>query len=149
LSLFATGQGESLYEAHGEEDFTDLIEKIARAVVQRQLTVPAIILLESIKPLSFLGNQILIFANPVVSLIVQSKEYYRFVRMIEERENIEKLTVAIENENARDAEEKNAARVSKKKRRQSFRSRSRRQKDSMEEKGDPIGRHGDHQDTGD
>ena len=115
MSLFATGQGESLYEEHGEEDFTDLIEKIARAVVQRQLAVPAIILLESIKPLSFLGNQILIFANPVVSLIVQSKDYYRFVRMIEDRENIEKLTVAIENENARDAEERFTAKALKNK----------------------------------
>ncbi len=150
MSLYATGQGESLYEDHGEEDFTDLIEKIARAVVQRQLTVPAIILLESIKPLSFLGNQILIFANPVVSLIVQSKDYYRFVRMIENRENIEKLTVAIENENARDAGERNASKALKKKKsRRSFLSRFRRQKDPTEEKGDPIGRLGDHQDTGD
>lgn len=93
-----------LVDLGGEEDYSELIGKISKIIVQRQLTVPAIIFLESIKPLSFLGNQLLIFANPVVSLVVQSGNYYKFVRMIEDRENIEKLTLAIEEENARDAQ---------------------------------------------
>jgi len=93
-----------LVDLEGNEDYSDLIESIARKVVERQLTVPAIIFLESIKPLSFIGNQLLIFANPVISLIVTSGNYYKFVRMIEDRENIEKLTLAIEEENARDAQ---------------------------------------------
>jgi hypothetical protein len=152
LSLYATGPGESLYEDHGEEDFTDLIDRVAKAIVSRQLTVPAIIFLESIKPLSFLGNQLLIFANPVVSLVVQSKDYYRFVRMIEDRENIEKLTVAIENENARDAEERRAARatIDKGNKKKGFFGRLfGRRKAPASGKGEPIGRQGDHQDTGD
>ncbi len=90
-----------LVDLEGEEDYTDFMNDIAREIVQRQLTVPAIIFLETIKPLSFLGNQLLIFANPVVSLVVRTKNYYKFVRMIENRENVEKLTVAIEEENAR------------------------------------------------
>ncbi|MCD4702059.1 MAG: hypothetical protein K8S24_09415 [Candidatus Aegiribacteria sp.] len=89
-----------ILDIDGEEDFSEFMSKIAKEIVQRQLTVPAIIFLESIKPLSFLGNQLLIFANPVVSLVVQSGNYYKFVRMIEDRENIEKLTIAIEEENA-------------------------------------------------
>lgn len=76
------------------------MKKIAKEIVQRQLTVPAIIFLETIKPLSFLGNQLLIFANPIVSLVVRTGNYYKFVRMIEDRENVEKLTVVIEEENA-------------------------------------------------
>jgi hypothetical protein len=139
--LYATGPGESLYEDNGEEDFTDLIERIARAVVRRQMTVPVIMLLESVKPLSFLGNQLLIFANPVVSLVVQSKDYYRFVRMIEDRDNIEKLTLAIESENARDQEARKAGRaLERKKKKRSFWSRLRRREESTSEKGDPIGR---------
>ena len=151
MSLFATGPGESLYEDHGEEDYTDLIEKIAKAVVSRQLTVPAIILLESVKPLSFLGNQLLIFANPVVSLIVQSKDYYRFVKMSEERENLEKLIVAIEDENARDDQRRKARTVAQRKNKRSFWSRIRpgKQPDRETLKGDGIGQHGHHQDSGD
>lgn len=93
-----------LIDLEGTEDYSDLMKKIAKGIVQRQLTVPAIIFLESIKPLSFLGNQMLIFANPVVSLVVQSGDYYKFIRMIENRENIEKLTIMIEEENARDVQ---------------------------------------------
>lgn len=93
-----------LIDLEGTEDYSDLMEKIAKSIVQRQLTVPAIIFLESIKPLSFLGNQMLIFANPVVSLVVQSGNYYKFIRMIENRENIEKLTIMIEEENALDVQ---------------------------------------------
>jgi len=150
LSLFATGPGESLYENQEDEDYTDLIEKIAKAVVQRQLTVPVIILLESVKPLSFLGNQLLIFANPVVSLIIQSKNYYRFVRMSEERENLEKLILAIEEENARDDQRRKARKAAQRKNKRSFWSRIRLRRSGRETlKGDGIDQHGDHQDSGD
>jgi len=95
---------QDIIDVEGSEDYSDFMRSIAREIVQRQLTVPAIIFLESIKPLSFLGNQLLIFANPVVSLVVRTGNYYKFVRMIEDRENVEKLTVAIEEENAKEVE---------------------------------------------
>ncbi|GEM_PF-205342 len=143
----------SLTDVDGTEDFTSLIDKLAKGIVQRQLTVPAIIFLESIKPLSFLGNQLLIFANPVVSLVVSSGEYYRFVRMIEDRENIEKLTLAIEEENARDAtlkREQKASRKALRKERGSLWSRLFRGRGSVNKKEvDGGGQQGDHQDTGD
>jgi len=108
------------------------MSKIANEIVQRQLTVPAIIFLETIKPLSFLGNQVLIFANPIVSLIVQSGNYYKFVRMLEDRENIEKLTIAIEEENALEVQRRSElaeARRKGKQDRRSFWSRFRRKSD--------------------
>ena len=106
--------------------------KIAKEIVQRQLTVPAIIFLETIKPLSFLGNQALIFANPIVSLVVHSGNYYKFVRMLEDRENIEKLTVAIEDENALEVQRRSElaeAHRKEKQDRRSFWSRFRRKSD--------------------
>jgi len=123
---------QDLVDIDGEEDFSEFMSKIAKEIVQRQLTVPAIIFLETIKPLSFLGNQALIFANPVVSLVVQSGNYYKFVRMLEDRDNIEKLTVVIEEENALEAQHrselKEAHRMEKKDRK-SFWSRFRRKSD--------------------
>ncbi|MCK4806609.1 MAG: hypothetical protein KAT09_03135 [Candidatus Aegiribacteria sp.] len=121
-----------LIDIDGEEDYSEFMSKIAKEIVQRQLTVPAIIFLESIKPLSFLGNQILIFANPVVSLVVQSGNYYKFVRMLEDRENIEKLTVAIEEENALEVQRRSELKESHRKEKQdrkSFWSRFRRKSD--------------------
>ncbi|MBD3294021.1 hypothetical protein GF394_00875 [Candidatus Fermentibacteria bacterium] len=105
-----------LIDTDGQEDYTEFMHKIAKEIVQRQLTVPAIIFLETIKPLSFLGNQLLIFANPVVSLVVRTGNYYKFVRMIEHRENVEKLTVAIEEENAREIQRKAKLKEEKKRR---------------------------------
>jgi hypothetical protein len=94
--------------------------RIARAVVERQMTVPAIMLLESVKPLSFLGNQLLIFLDPIVSLVVTSRDYYAFVRMLDDRENLEKLLVAIEEENARIDALRKAEKASRPKRRGLF-----------------------------
>ncbi len=95
----------------------------------RELTVPAIVFLESVKPLSFLGNQFLVFLNPMVSLVVESGEYYRFVRMLEDRENVEKLLKAIEDENARESERRSLERLSRPRRvgilKRIFRGRSR------------------------
>ncbi|MCK4504547.1 MAG: hypothetical protein KAW14_02930 [Candidatus Aegiribacteria sp.] len=127
-----------LIDLEGNEDYSELMEKIAKGIVQRQLTVPAIIFLESIKPLSFLGNQMLIFANPVISLVVQSGNYYKFIRMIENRENIEKLTIMIEEENARDIQSRRDLKETRRKEKRSgktFWSRLiRRSKESIEKK---------------
>ncbi len=123
---------QDLIDIDGEEDFSEFMSKIAKEIVQRQLTVPAIIFLESIKPLSFLGNQLLIFANPVVSLVVRTGNYYKFVRMIEDRENIEKLTLAIEAENALEVQhrkEQKETHRKEKQNRKSFWSRFRRKSD--------------------
>ncbi|MCK5065141.1 MAG: hypothetical protein KAQ97_07660 [Candidatus Fermentibacteraceae bacterium] len=108
-----------LIDLEGTEDYSELMEKIANGIVQRQLTVPAIIFFESIKPLSFLGNQLLIFANPVVSLVVQSGNYYKFIRMIENRENIEKLTLMIEEVNARDVQDRRELKETRRKEKRS------------------------------
>jgi hypothetical protein len=100
LSLFGPGLDPEDFKSDTPEEYDELAKKIAKKIVERDLAVPAIIFLESIKPVSFLGSQMLVFANPVISLIVQSGDYYRFIRMVEDRENIEKITVAIEEENA-------------------------------------------------
>ena len=123
---------QDLIDIDGSEDYSEFMGMIAKEIVQRQLTVPAIIFLETIKPLSFLGNQVLIFANPIVSLVVQSGNYYKFVRMLEDRENIEKLTIAIEEENALEVQrrsEQKAAHRKEKKDKKSFWSRFRRKSD--------------------
>ena len=120
MSLFGPGLDPKDYMADTEENYDDLAKKIAKKIVERELTVPAIIFLESIKPVSFLGSQMLVFANPVISLLVQSGDYYRFVRMIEDRENVEKLTVAIGEENALVSEQRKIEKAAKKKKRKSF-----------------------------
>jgi len=72
------------------------------------MTVPAILLLESVKPLSFIGSQALYFFEPIVRALFTIPEYERYAAMMERRENIEALLVRIE---ARDADARSAERA--------------------------------------
>ncbi|MGQ9730922.1 MAG: hypothetical protein ACUVX8_06550 [Candidatus Zipacnadales bacterium] len=74
----------------------ELIERIARELVARRLAAPATFLLESSRPLSFLASQGLILLGPFVDAALEVPHYDAFVRMIECRENVEKLIERIE-----------------------------------------------------
>ena len=74
----------------------ELVEKLARAVVDRNLTAPAIFMLESMKPLSFIGSQVMVFLDPLVRSVFTLKNYDDVRLALEERENVELLLVRIE-----------------------------------------------------
>lgn len=60
------------------------------------MTVPAILFLESVKPLSFVGSQAMYFFEPMVRALFAVPEYERFAALMERRESVEALLVAIE-----------------------------------------------------
>ncbi len=76
------------------------------------MTVPAILFLESVKPLSFVGSQALYFFEPMVRALFSVPEYERFAAIVERRENIERLLVKIEarEDTARQVEREQKAR---------------------------------------
>ena len=84
---------EKAHPTSGEED---LLEKLAQKIVDRGLSAPAIIFLESTKPLNFVGCQALNFLEPLVQSVFSIKSYNEFVRLMENRSNIEKLILKIE-----------------------------------------------------
>ncbi|MFQ6092982.1 MAG: hypothetical protein ACE5OR_09925 [bacterium] len=73
-----------------------LLDKIARRIVDRGLSAPAVIFLESTKPLNFLGCQALNFLEPLVQSMFSIKNYNEFIRLMERRSNIEELILRIE-----------------------------------------------------
>lgn len=73
-----------------------LFDRIAEATVRYRMTVPAILFLESVKPLSFVGSQALYFFEPMVRAVFTIPDYERFAALMERRENFEALLVAIE-----------------------------------------------------
>lgn len=72
------------------------MDKIARKVVHWKMTVPAIMFLETSKPLSFLGSQTMVFFEPVIQSIFSFKDYDTVRKLLEERENVERLLLKIE-----------------------------------------------------
>lgn len=78
----------------------ELLARIANQVVKRKLSVPAIMFIESVKPLSFVGSQALIFMQPIVQAFLNRKEYDEFAVLMEDRENVELLLQEIERQEA-------------------------------------------------
>jgi len=73
-----------------------LLDRISRAVVGRGMAVPAVFLLESSKPLSFVGSQFLHFLSPIVHTLFEAKELDRLALLLERRDTVEELIVRIE-----------------------------------------------------
>jgi len=83
-----------------------LLERVATRVVELHLEVPAILTLESVRPLSFVASQAMIFFQPLVQALLRFSDYQRFAALAERRDALEALTALIE----RRAEESRAAR---------------------------------------
>jgi hypothetical protein len=49
------------------------------------MTTPALMVLESGRPLNFLGSQVLAFLSPFLTLVFSREEYERFVDFLEKR----------------------------------------------------------------
>jgi hypothetical protein len=74
----------------------ELCTKIAEKVVQFRLSPLAIVMIETIKPLSFLGNQLMVFFAPMVGAFTSSPVYDEMTAFFEERSNLEMLIQKIE-----------------------------------------------------
>ncbi|UCD19667.1 MAG: hypothetical protein JSU64_00575 [candidate division WOR-3 bacterium] len=95
-----------------EERKKILLGKIAQKVVDYRLSPVAIIFLESSKPLSFLGNQFMIFMQPFYRAIFSFREYEEIAAMLEDRNNVEALICEIERLEEERDERKRAAKNS-------------------------------------
>lgn len=73
-----------------------VLEKLARKVTERGFTVPAILFLESIKPLNYVSSQAMVFFEPIVQTIFNFKDYDNLRTALEKRESIEILIRMIE-----------------------------------------------------
>ena len=85
-----------LLEDIPEPEQRALLEKVATWIVRRGLTAPAILFLETGKPLNFLGSQLLIGLSPFIQAIFKGIEYQKFALIIEKDENVELLIELIE-----------------------------------------------------
>ena len=79
-----------------EDSDTALIRKIADYVVRRNMSVPAIMFLESVRPLNFVGSQVMVFFKPILSRFFTRDEYDKLAIILERREVIDILIKEIE-----------------------------------------------------
>jgi hypothetical protein len=100
----------------------EAMDRFARRIVDWRMTAPAVLFLESAKPLSFLGNQALIFFQPIVQSIFNFKTYEEVTDILEDRENLEYLLRKIE---ALEAEYVKEEKEERRRRREARRARKR------------------------
>jgi len=82
-----------------------LIDKFARWIVRRSLTVPAIMAIESTKPLNWIGSQMMLVGEPAAWAIepflkaafgFNHKDYLNMQKLMEKRQSMESVLLAIE-----------------------------------------------------
>lgn len=73
-----------------------VLGKVADHLIRRRLEAPAILLLESVKPLSFIASQGLVFLGPLLQPLLSVKDYDTFTEALETRENVEWLIRRLE-----------------------------------------------------
>ena len=73
-----------------------LLQRIADAVVQRRMAAPAVVFLESLGPMSFLGSQALHFFAPIIELAFSAHEVSQVAALLERRDTTVRLIALIE-----------------------------------------------------
>lgn len=72
------------------------VDKVCAEIVRRHLTMPALVFLESSRPLNFLGSQAMHFFMPIVSAITDSRGPQHFAEFLSRRGSIDYLCRRIE-----------------------------------------------------
>jgi hypothetical protein len=75
---------------------TALLEKIAALVVRRGMAAPALLFLESLGPLNFLGSQVVHGLRPFLELVCDAAEMERLAVVLERRDSVERLITLIQ-----------------------------------------------------
>ncbi|MCG3778679.1 MAG: hypothetical protein JW388_1403 [Nitrospira sp.] len=72
-----------------------LLERVADAVVKRRMAAPAMVFLESLGPMNFLGSQALYFLTPIIDWAFNVKEVEQVAYLLERRDTISRLLALI------------------------------------------------------
>ncbi len=83
-------------EAGLSESERALLDRVAERVVDLHLEVPAILSLETARPLSVVAGQAMLFFEPLVQALMRVEGYRGFAALVERREAIEALVRRIE-----------------------------------------------------
>ena len=77
-------------------ELPEFLERIAAGVVDRGLETPAVIALESVIPLNFLGSQVMYAVWPLVKMVADGVDFQEVATALEDRETLRELVMRIE-----------------------------------------------------
>ena len=91
---------EAFAAPRSERDHGAAIHALAAGVVQRRMTAPMLLLLESLLPISRLAGQAVLMAAPLLSLLCAERRVADLADLLQDRENVRRLIHEIEEEAA-------------------------------------------------
>ena len=84
------------FEEEISPDQLKLLHKMSAKVVQLRMTVPAILFMESMRPLNYVGSQVMVFFAPLVQIVFTSPEWDQMQKVLEKRESLGYIIELIE-----------------------------------------------------
>ncbi len=81
------------------------VDRVARFVVRFHLTVPALLTLESLRPLSFVGSQFMHVLSPSITAFLTVDDWDELARLLEDRRGLDYVLERIEAIDRADGEE--------------------------------------------
>ena len=77
------------------------VESIANKIIDLGLATPTILLLEAHKPLSFVGSQFLLIAQPTLDLFLPQNFMQNSINLLADPYQLEQLIIRLENDQQR------------------------------------------------
>ncbi|MAT81640.1 MAG: hypothetical protein CMJ29_08335 [Phycisphaerae bacterium] len=74
----------------------EICDRVAKIVVRRGMTLPALMALEMGRPLNFVASQAIHFFNPIISVILDGETVKEFATFLEQRGSVEYLCQRLE-----------------------------------------------------
>ena len=93
------------------QEQTELFDRLASFVAKKRLTAPAILFLESVRPLNFVGSQAMLFFAPMIHALFTARQYDLIQKALERRETLSFLTVLLESKEEEAAREERELRL--------------------------------------
>ncbi len=78
------------------DDDVALLERVADTVIGRRMASPALLFLESMGPMNFLGSQALHFFTPLLDVVFPQRDIERVALLLERRDTLARLAAIIE-----------------------------------------------------
>jgi len=78
------------------DEATDMIDKVARFIVERHLAPAGIMFFESVRPLHGIGSQFMYFILPAAEILFDSQRYQKFALMLEKEDYLKQLISRID-----------------------------------------------------
>ena len=100
-----------------EERAVELIEKLSKFIAEKRMAAPAIMTIESLRPLARIGSQLMHFLAPFAEIIFNAKEYQEFAVLLENEEYVRLLIKRIDEMDVDMFREERKSRKLKRKRR--------------------------------